>query len=172
MMSDGRVLYAHEGPVHVLRYVGEIKYPLAPSIDRFVNMLFDREPIDDLVVDLSEIDSIDSTNLGELARIAQRLAENGSHRPVIISTQEPISQLLRSMALDEVFQLSREAPVTKACDEIPASENVGRNELGQVMLAAHKCLASVDDANKQRFRDVIALMELELNGSEKGNGSA
>ena len=172
MMPNGRVLYAHEGPVHVLRYVGAIKYPLAPSIDRFVNMLFDRERIDDLVVDLSEIDSIDSTNLGELARIAQRLLENGSHRPVIISTQEPISQLLRSMALDEVFQLSREVPVTKAEDEIPSTGQLGRNELGQVMLAEHKCLASVDDANKQRFRDVIALMELELGVGDKSNGRA
>ena len=168
MMPDGRVLYAHEGPVHVLRYVGEIKYPLAPSIDRFVNMLFDREHIDDLVVDLSETDSIDSTNLGELARIAQRLRETGSHRPVIISTQEPISQLLRSMALDEVFQLSRQTIVTTTSDEIPETGELARDELGQVMLAAHKSLALVDDANKQRFRDVIALMELELTGSDTG----
>ncbi len=165
-MPDGRVLYAHQGPVHVLRYVGEIKYPLTPSIDRFVNMLFDKEDIDDLVVDLSETDSIDSTNLGELARIAQRLREKGSHRPVIISTQESISQLLRSMALDEVFQLTREALCEKAANEIPARGHVGRNELGHVMLEAHKSLAQVDEANRQRFRDVIALMELEL--SEDG----
>lgn len=161
MMPDGRVLYAHEGPVHVLRYVGDIKYPLAPSIDRFVNMLFDREPVDELVVDLSAADSIDSTNLGELARIAQRLQAEGRHRPVIVSTQEPISQLLRSMALDEVFDLARETALPDG-DEIPPTGPVSRRELGRVMLGAHKSLAELHETNGQRFRDVIALMESEV----------
>ena len=161
MMPNGRVLYAHEGPVHVLRYVGDIKYPLAPTIDRFVNLLFEREPVDELVVDLSAADSIDSTNLGELARIAQRLREEGGHRPVIVSTQEPISQLLRSMALDEVFDLSREPPASGG-DEIPATGPVSKRELGRVMLGAHKSLVDLHESNGQRFRDVIALMEGEV----------
>ncbi len=161
-MPDGRVLYAHEGPVHVLRYVGAIKYPLTPWIDRFVNMLFDREHVDDLVVDLSEADSIDSTNLGELARIAQRLRESGSHRPVILCTQEAMNQLLRSMALDEVFELARDLDLPESETEIPAPGAPSQAELGAVMLAAHKSLAQTNEANRQRFRDVIALMEAEV----------
>lgn len=164
-MPDGRVLYAHEGPVHVLRYVGDIRYPLTPSIDRFVNLLFDRETVDELVVDLSEIDSIDSTNLGELARIAQRLRAEGRHRPVIISTQESISQLLRSMALDEVFELTRGGVGLDAAEATLSAAPVSRKELGRVMLRAHQSLAELHADNGQRFRDVIALMEMEVNGA-------
>ncbi|MCG5053611.1 MAG: STAS domain-containing protein [Myxococcales bacterium] len=168
-MADGRVLYAHEGPLHVLRYVGEIRYPLAPSVDKFVNLLLANETVDDLVVDLSETDSIDSTNLGELVRIAQRLQERGSHRPVIISTQESIRQLLCSMCLDEIFQMTEApAPEVPTSEEITDGEAPNRAELGSVMLEAHRSLAAVDKVNQERFCDVIALMELEA-GEVKGH---
>lgn len=161
-MPMGRVLYSQDGGLHTLRYVGEIKYPIAPSIDRFVKTLIQNNVIDDLVVDLTETDSIDSTNLGELARIAQRLREQGRRRPVIVSPQTSINQLLRSMALDEVFDLTVQVQAFNG-DDIPTDVETTREELAAVMLESHKSLAQVTEGNRQKFCDVIALLEKDAN---------
>ena len=166
-MPIGRVLYSQEGGLHTLRYVGEIRYPIAPSIDRFVKALIQNNLIDAFVVDLSETDSIDSTNLGELARIAQRLRAEGRRRPVIVSPQISINQLLRSMALDEVFDLTVQAHAFDGND-IPTDVEITHEELAAVMLESHKSLATVGEANRQKFCDVIALLEKDVN-KPRGN---
>ena len=61
-MTVGRVLYDDHDHVHVLRYVGDIRHPLAPSVSRFVDTLLEQFDGEDVVVDLSEVDTIDSTN--------------------------------------------------------------------------------------------------------------
>jgi hypothetical protein len=40
-MAEGRVLYADHDHVHVLRYVGDIRHPLAPSVSGFVDKLLE-----------------------------------------------------------------------------------------------------------------------------------
>lgn len=160
-MPNGRVLYSQDGRLHMLRYVGEIRYPVVASIDRLVKTLLEDNAIDDLVVDLTETDSIDSTNLGELARLAQSMRERGSRRPVIISPQLAISQLLRSMSLDEVFDLTADGTVSGGV-EIPPGPNATMKELSTLMIVAHKSLANMGERNRRKFCDVIALMEKEL----------
>ena len=159
-MADGRVLYAHRGKVHVLRYVGDIRYPLAPTIDSFVDQLFRREPVTELVIDLSETDSIDSTNLGELARIANRLRAGGGARPVIVCRRSDIDCVLRSMAMDEVFDLTAEG-TDDGVDARPLDASPVRNSnaLRQLMLDAHRALMDMSPENRERFFDVVALME-------------
>ena len=165
MMAEGRVLYSQEGRMHMLRYIGEIRYPVAASIDRLVKALMEDDAIDNLVVDLSETDSIDSTNLGELARLAQRMRERGIDRPTIISPQVAISQLLRSMSMDEVFDLTCDGSVVGG-DELPKDHKPSKEELSTLVLVAHKSLASMGEANRRTFCDVIALMEKELDDTQ------
>lgn len=160
-MADGRVLYAHSGNVHVLRYVGDIRYPLTPTIDNFVDQLFRRERVRELVIDLSETDSIDSTNLGELARIANRVRGSGGERPVIVCPRPDVDCVLRSMAMDEVFDLSA-APTDLAGEEQPLPTATGPRSpsaLRHLMLEAHRTLMDMSEENRARFFDVVALME-------------
>ena len=69
-MADGKVLHASHDGVHVLRYIGDIRYTLTPSINRFLEGVFAGPKPAGFVIDLTQADSIDSTNLGQLARIA------------------------------------------------------------------------------------------------------
>lgn len=167
--AKGRVLHASHDHVHVLRYVGQIRHPLAPSIDNFVNRLFDCDDVSGFVIDLSEADSIDSTNLGELARIARRLLDEGGRRPVIISPKPDISQVLHSMAFDEVFEIEDDARVGKPGDAAAADAHdedipiapLGPDRARDIILEAHRCLMEMSDENRQRFKDVVAMLESE-----------
>lgn len=166
-MGEGRVLYADNDHVHVLRYVGDIRHPLAPSVSRFVDTLLERFGGEDVVVDLSEVDAIDSTNLGEIARIAVLLAEKNGKRACIVSPRQEISQVLHSMALDEVFDMVAE-PVSPFDGEPIPTVAASRELSLQTILAAHRRLMEMSDENRKKFAQVVDLLEMELQASAKG----
>ena len=166
-MREGRVLYADNDHVHVLRYVGDIRHPLAPSVSRFVDTLLERFSEEDVVVDLSEVDAIDSTNLGEIARIAVLLAEKNGKRASIVSPRTEISQVLHSMALDEVFDM-RKGPVSPVEGEPIPTVAPSRELSLQTILAAHRRLMEMNEENRKKFAQVVELLEHELSASAKG----
>ena len=104
-MDNGRVLHASQDDIHVLRFVGNVRYTLSPSIERYLDEVFDDRGPAGFVIDLTETDSIDSTNLGLLVRIARRMQEPGKQRITIVSNRPEINSILLSMALDEVFDI-------------------------------------------------------------------
>jgi hypothetical protein len=184
-MLEGRVLYADHDRVHVLRYVGDVRHPLAPSVSGFIDSLFDRMDTDapgksptgdDLVVDLSETDAIDSTNLGEIARIADLMSARGSKRAAIISTRPEISQVLFSMAFDEVFDICTEPTGANATTaRSPAafgkpipSVDASRDASLRTILSAHRRLMQMSESNREQFSEVVELMERELGATSGG----
>ncbi len=169
-MHEGRVLYADHDHVHVLRYVGDVRYPLAPSVSGFVDALLERAPGDDWVLDLSDAEAIDSTNLGEMARIAERLLARGGRRIAIVSPRAEINQVLFSMAFDEVFDICTEASSTGGGEPIP---DVGASEAVslQIILAAHRRLMQLSENNRKQFSEVVELMERDLAASSNGKDS-
>jgi anti-anti-sigma factor len=160
-MREGRILYADHDRVHVLRYVGDVRHPLAASLSAFVDKLLERIDGDALVFDLTEADAIDSTNLGEIARIADRLGARGSKRAAILSTRPEISQVLYSMAFDEVFDICTELTAPAGGQAIP--EVVPSRELTlRTILSAHQRLMLMSESNRKQFTEVVDLMEREI----------
>jgi anti-anti-sigma regulatory factor len=163
-MHEGRILYAGNDHVHVLRYIGDVRHPLAPSVSSFVAALLLHIENDDLVVDLSEAESIDSTNLGEIARIADGLNAKSGKRAAIISTRPEISQVLFSMAFDEVFDICTESVGERGGEPIP-SVPVSRDVALRVVLAAHRRLMEMSESNRKQLSEVVDLMERQSEAS-------
>jgi anti-anti-sigma factor len=161
-MRQDRVLYAtHEG-IHVLRFVGNIRYWLAPSLDRFVNRLFQSSSLSGLLIDLTETESIDSTNLGLLARIAIRIRERDQPRVTILSDCAYINELLLAMSLDQVFDITSEAGFDVLEDAHPLPiENADHDVVMRIALDAHRALMRLSEKNRQIFQDVVTLLEGE-----------
>src|SRR4051794_11944300 len=162
-MSDGRIFHAATGQRHVLRYQGRTDYTIAPALERFAEGLFDGNGPTGLVFDLREATLLDSTNLGLLARLASRVDEVGG-RATIVSTNDDITDVLRSMGLAAMFQIASDDPVLHEVgpgDEIPV-EPTGQRELIRTMLEAHRVLAGIDENDRSGFKAVIEGLESEL----------
>jgi len=162
-MSEGRVFHAAAGNRHVLRYVGRADYTMAPSIERLGDGLFEGNGLSALVFDLRQASLLDSTNLGLLARLAGRVEQAGG-RATIVSTNDDVTDVLRSMGLSAMFQISSDDPLLHEVgegEEIP-QEPTGQRELMLTMLEAHLVLTSIDENDSSGFRAVVEGLESEL----------
>jgi len=70
-MAEGQVFHGTYKGVEVLCYKGEIRHTLCVALDRYINALLTNAHLLGFVIDLSGTESIDSTNLGILARLAR-----------------------------------------------------------------------------------------------------
>lgn len=169
-MHSGRVFHAsHEG-VHVLRYVGDIRYTLSPSLEAFIKVLFAGEKPRGFVIDLCAVTSIDSTNLGLMAGIANRMRTLEGPRVTIICDQRDINELLESMCFDEVFDIVKGETAGGVADaEIPL-EAPREAALSHTILNAHRTLMALNETNRELFRDVVTLLEQRAAGDAEDSG--
>ena len=164
-MDNGNVLHASHNDVHVLRFIGDIRYTLSPSIDRFLEEIFASSKPAGFVIDLTDTDSIDSTNLGLLAHLAKRMKTLDTRRITIVSNRTDINSVLNSMALDEVFDIVEDTCLeTDATQEVP-QEDTDRETLAHTLIDAHRALMDLNERNREMFRDVVA--SLEKNGASR-----
>ena len=163
-MDKGRVLHASHDDIHVLRFIGSIRYTLSPSIERFLDKLFDAGQPSGFAIDLTETDSIDSTNLGLIVGIARRMQAPEPRRVTIVSNREDINAILLSMALDEVFDIVEHTGLqTGEAEEVP-QEASDRQALSRTLIAAHRALMEINERNREMFRDVVASLEKDRTG--------
>lgn len=163
-MSNGKILHANHDGIEVLRFVGEIRYMLAPALDRYLDSVFAEPGFAGLVIDLVETDSIDSTNLGILARIAIRMEVRGGPRVSIVSNRMDINEVLLSMGLDEVFEIVARSKTGADNDQELVQEEVDEASMANTLLKAHRTLMSLNEHNQELFREVVSSLEQEIAG--------
>ena len=158
-MDNGTVLHASHDDVHVLRFIGDIRYTLSPSIDRFLEGLFSGPKPAGFVIDLTEAESVDSTNLGLLARLAKRMQKLDARRVTVVSNRADINAVLNSMALDEVFDIISDTGLeTETTQEVP-QEDTDKETLARTVIDAHRALMDLSEHNREMFQDVVSALE-------------
>ncbi|MEN8108224.1 MAG: STAS domain-containing protein [Pseudomonadota bacterium] len=163
-MNSGSILHANHEGVVVLRFVGDIRYMLAPALDRFLDGAFSEPGLAGFVIDLTGTDGIDSTCLGILARIAKRMEIHGRPRISIVSNRVEINEVLLSMGLDEVFEIvTSSVPETGNSQELAAGETDDAT-LARTLLKAHRTLMTLNEHNRELFREVVSTLERETAG--------
>lgn len=164
-MEQGSVLHAsHEG-VHLLRFLGDIRYPLSPSVDRFLQRLFAAGLPAGFVVDLTATTSIDSTNLGLVARIAERMRKEGGSRVTIVCDQPDINDVLTGMGFDTVFRIVESSKPLPGEVQVLAESDADRDAVADIVLEAHRTLMAMNEHNREMFRDVVTAIEKERTGN-------
>lgn len=158
-MDDGKVLHASVNNVHVLRFIGDIRYPLSPSIASYLDGIFDGPAPAGFVIDLTEADSIDSTNLGLLVGIAKRMRSFSDQRVTIVSNHEEINPVLHSMALDQVFDIVEDSCVAAGPGQKIPHEGAEKDDLKQTLIDTHQALMELCKENREMFKDVVANLE-------------
>lgn len=158
-MTLGHVTHAAREGIHVLRYFGTVNYTLAPGLQRFLSHLIHGGPVSGLVFDLTEAVSLDSTNLGLMARVNEEVHDLGAANSVIISNNEDIDTVLRSMGFDQTFELHPAAELPDTIAEPVAATPPTASELHHTMLDAHRALCRLSEAGRLEFEPVVACLE-------------
>jgi anti-anti-sigma factor len=153
-------LHGARGGVHVLRFIGDIRYPLAPAVTELSNRVLAGGELTGVVVDLTETTSVDSTNLGMLARLAVRVNARCGHPLTVVADARDIRDLLDSMGISSVCELvDRRPDGGGATTAVADAGALGETELASIMLDAHRALMELSRSNREQFRDVIAMLE-------------
>ena len=169
-MINGHVTHAEKDGVHVFRYYGRAEYWVAPALQHYMDEVVEAGSRG-VVFDLTQAERLDSTNLGLLARMANRVRHAGGPKCIIVSTREDINSVLWSMGFDRIFDLVTEPPdFSGRTGSGPAERNVplaqaSAAELKQAMLEAHRALAGMSSRGEVEFRDVVACLERDPYGA-------
>ncbi|MGF1613198.1 MAG: STAS domain-containing protein [Gammaproteobacteria bacterium] len=165
-MAEGQILYARRKEVHCLHFLGEVRYPLAPTLERCLDeLLGGGEPLS-FAIDLTAVSTIDSTNLGLLARLANRLRQCGGPALTLISDQEDVNELLIALGFDEVCQMVSSDHALPVGAVALAPENHDGAGMAHTVLEAHRTLVKLKESNRELFEDVITLLEPAIDAPE------
>ncbi|MCB1876391.1 MAG: STAS domain-containing protein [Chromatiales bacterium] len=152
---SGKVYHAAKDGVHVLRFQGELRCPVAPAVEDFLDALFqDGRPLG-IVVDLTESDYIDSTHLGLLASLSMRMRPTAV---TLVSNRPEINRALKLVNFQRLFTLVPKMVDLPSSDtELPVTE--GRPEdVRDTVISAHKTLMSLSSENHEAFRELVDML--------------
>jgi anti-anti-sigma factor len=156
---EGRILAASHNGAYLIRLIGDVRLTLCTTIDDYVEQMFDDPDFTSVWVDLCDAEGIDSTTLGQLAKLALQAKKRFGFAPAIYSCDPGINRLLRSMGFQQLFELHEET-----CDspedisEIPAVAGT-EESVKQKVIEAHRVLMGLSEENRARFRDLVTVLE-------------
>ena len=107
-MNTGKILVAQSQGIYIIKFVGDVRLNLCSTLDQYTDHMFESEEFKTVIIDLTETQCIDSTSLGQLAKISILYKEKYGQLPTIISTQDDINRILMSMGFDQVFYIVKE----------------------------------------------------------------
>lgn len=119
----------------------------------------------EFVVDLCHCPMMDSTFMGTLAFVAQRLRVLGQGQLTVINLNERNRDLLSNLGLDQLFTLESRPPAAGAQPTsevaLPATED-DKQKRTRVMIEAHEACVAANPANAAKFKDVLEFLRQDL----------
>lgn len=164
MLHVPRVFLGRLEGTQVLAVKGVVRYVSAPALRKLIDDMLAHETDDTVIIDLRELESIDSTGLGLLAHVGRTTLRRG-RRAVLVSTNPDLLRCLRSVAFDTMFVVLDAWPgdTEPAMQELTLdNDDASASFMGRSMLIAHRNLAELSEENRRSFADVIAALEAEL----------
>ncbi|MHC4886921.1 MAG: STAS domain-containing protein [Planctomycetota bacterium] len=157
-MSADSITVAEAKGQCFIRLQGNLRHTLSAGWDAFIDELFVRNPLPEVLVDLTDALYLDSTNLGLLAKMARLCHQRGGRRITLISPGQDINTVLESMGFDQVFLISHQPWHTTGTYEDLSPVDESEREHAELILQTHRNLMEMNEKNEQEFRSVVALL--------------
>lgn len=168
-MDQGIVYYAKHDGLVVLKLVGPFAFcpSASKTLDAFINRLLLNDDFENILIDMTGTENIDSTNLGLLAIITRVSMDLNDQMATIVSTNDNITQTLDGVGFREVFNIVHDPLDPGAEFKRLGEEGVtSARQISQVVLNAHRELLELNEQNKTMFKDVVKMLELQLGEPE------
>ena len=158
-MTSGVVEVAFEEGVHVIRLSGEVRLNLCSTLERYVDEFLAQGHFHNVMIDLSAAEGIDSTTLGQLAKISILCRDRFDITPTISSPNTGITRILLSMGFDQVFHIVDSEIEDDGGFERWAADAVDEECAREQVIEAHKVLMSLNHKNEETFRELVDTLE-------------
>ncbi|MEI8247870.1 MAG: STAS domain-containing protein [Lentisphaerota bacterium] len=161
-MTDGKILYAKVDNRYFIKFTGTLRYTISRGLDIFLNKMFEDPVLEDVLIDMSEAEYLDSTNLGLLAKIASMTQKRFKRKVTLFSTNPNINFLLDNMGLSQVFLIVDKPDFTAGnLQSIPGLQDTEK-ERALVILEAHRLLMAMNEKNRDTFKNIVEVLEKEI----------
>jgi anti-anti-sigma factor len=160
-MDAGKILVAQSNGIYIVKFVGDVRLNLCSTLDKYTDEMFESDAFKTVIIDLTETQCIDSTSLGQLAKISILYKKQYGQVPTIISTNGDINRILTSMGFDQVFHIIKElvSKVEYLDQQELAVEVINEQEMKDRVLEAHKLLMDMNQNNYDAFQDLVNSLE-------------
>lgn len=158
-MPGGKILVAEHQGAYVIKLVGDVRVTLCVAFDDYLEQMLVPGRFHSVIIDLSEAEGIDSTTLGLLAKVAIRAESRFRYKPVIVSTNESITRLLRSMGFDAVFDIHTRALDSDDTLQALSVADCSEAEVRLKVIEAHRLLMGMNEENRARFSELVTSLE-------------
>ncbi|MGH1486687.1 MAG: STAS domain-containing protein [Cellvibrionaceae bacterium] len=158
-VASGEILVADHKGVYVIKMSGDVRLTLCVSFDDCIEDLISRKGFCTVLFDLSDVQGMDSTTLGLVAKLAVKSGEHKQAKPLIICNDPGIQRLLTTMGLDEVCELI-DSPPTDYCEtsefvSLKADDNATEDLVKAKVLESHCVLMELNESNRETFQDLV-----------------
>ena len=161
-MESGAAFYVKQGATYVLKLSGDIRYTMGCALGDFLDGLFARTDYDNILVDLTEAHSVDSTSLGLLARIANFSRERFAHKTTLLSTNPDVNQILDNMGFYEIFDIIETGDTVSMALRQLSIEGPCKDDLTRIVYEAHRTLSDLNPRNQEAFKNVLDNLRTKL----------
>jgi anti-anti-sigma factor len=158
-MSNGKIQFAEQNGIFVLKFVGEVRLTLCSALDSTIEKIFAAANFSSIVIDLIETRSIDSTTLGLLAKLSILSRQRIGLLPTLVTVHPDITRLLHSMGFDQVFNIVDQPLLApESLTDLP-SQDLSEEEVKARVLEAHRILMGLNESNRAAFHDLVTALE-------------
>ena len=163
-MSNSQYLYAHENRTYFIKLIGGLSYISCAGFKSFTDKLLTENLAEEIYFDLTKTTSIDSTNLGILAKCALHFVNKKKNKPVIYSTNSDVTLVLSKNSFNTIFEIVTNDEIPpKEMSEVLAQRFEDKNNLDKAILETHEALSKINEGNKLKYRDVLQLLRFKRN---------
>ena len=162
-MEAGAAFYLKQGSTYILKLVGDVRYTMGCALGDFLDGLFAQADYDDIIVDLTETHSIDSTSLGLLAKIANFNRQHFAHSTTLLSSNPDVNQILENLGFYEIFNIRDTGEnISAALRQLAIPEPCSKDALTRIVYEAHRALSEINPRNQDAFKSVVDNLRAKL----------
>lgn len=169
-LSTDAILVALEGKRSYIRVMGRGCFQNSPELKTFAMEMINRGGRE-FVLDLEKCPVMDSTFMGTLTGIAQRLMGLGQGSLSVIHSNERNRDLLANLGLDQLFDVYDDdgglSTGSSPRDVALGTSQLSKEERAELMLEAHEALSDISAENEHKFKDVVEFLRQDLNVQPK-----
>ena len=180
-MSAGKIFISDQSDTYLLKFVGDVRLTLSPSLSRYLDTLFENSRVKQVIVDMLEAEGADSTTLGLIAKLGLHCRKHYSINVQLFCHNPSILRTLECMGFDEIIDIFSQSPeingelrtfnalreTSKEASEEVLEETTDTkiDKLREQVLESHKVLRQLNPENSVEFSDLIKALESDLSQS-------